>query len=105
MCKYVCIYTYKVVSLKYYSTSVSQTFPANLCFLLVYVQIAFCSVYVAEWLPFEKELPAWFTLCSLYIMSICNFDYFPFWFEDRIWDLIAQFLNLNLNSLLVKRQK
>ena len=38
------------------------------------------SVYVAEWPSFGKELPARLTLCSLCIMSICNFKYLPFWF-------------------------
>ena len=36
-----------------------------------------------------KELPARLTLCFLCIMSFCNFSYFPFCFEGRIWVLIA----------------
>ena len=32
------------------------------------------SVYVAEWPPFGKELLTRLTICSLCIMSICNFS-------------------------------
>ena len=38
----------------------------------------FSSVYVAEWPPFWKELLTRLTVCSLYILTICNFSYFPF---------------------------
>ena len=38
------------------------------------------SVWVAEWTPFWKELLARLTICSLRILTICNFSYFPFWF-------------------------
>ena len=58
-------------------------------FHLKYVKMFFSSVYVAEWPPFRKELPVRLTLCSLRIISVCNFSYFPFRFEGRIWDLIA----------------
>ena len=34
----------------------------------------FSSVEVAEWPSFRKELPARFTICSIDIMSICNFS-------------------------------
>ena len=56
----------------------------------MYVQIVFSSVYVAEWTPSGKALPARLNLCSLCIMSICNFSYFLFSFECRIRVLIAQ---------------
>ena len=36
-----------------------------------------------------KEPPARLTLCSLCIMSICNFSYFRFGFEGGIWFLFA----------------
>ena len=35
------------------------------------------SVYVAEWPPFGKELLTRLTICSLSILTICNFSYFP----------------------------
>ena len=51
----------------------------------IQIQLFYSSVYVAEWPPFGKELPAPLTLCSPGIMSICNSSYFPFWFKG--WDL------------------
>ena len=44
---------------------------------------------MAKWPPFGKELPTLLTICSLCILTICNFSYFPFGFEDRICVLIA----------------
>ena len=44
----------------------------------------FGSVKVAEWPPSGKELLTLLTICSLCIFSVCNFYYFPFWFEDGI---------------------
>ena len=41
----------------------------------------FSSVWVAELPPFGKELHTWLTICSLCILTICNFSYFPF----RFW--------------------
>ena len=38
--------------------------------------IVFSSVWVAEWPSFEKELLTWLTICSLCILTICNFSYF-----------------------------
>ena len=38
------------------------------------------SVRVAEWPAFGKELLTWLTICSLCILTICNFSYFPIWF-------------------------
>ena len=49
-------------------------------FDLMCVHISFSSVWVAEWSPFGKELLTPFTICSLWIMTICNFSYFTFWF-------------------------
>ena len=42
-----------------------------------------CSVLVAEWPPFGKEMLTRLTICSLCILTICNFSYFPFWFRGR----------------------
>ena len=44
------------------------------------VHIIFSSVWAAEWPPFGKEVLTWLTICSLCILSICNFSYFPFRF-------------------------
>ena len=41
----------------------------------------FSSVLVAEWPPFEKELFTRLTLGSLFILTIRNCSYFPFWFS------------------------
>ena len=38
------------------------------------------SVLVAEWPYFGKELFPLLTICSLCILTLCNFNYFPFWF-------------------------
>ena len=63
----------------------------SVTFHLMDVQIIFSSLKAAEseWPPFEKELLTWLTICSLCIMSVCNFSYFPFGFEGRIWVLIT----------------
>ena len=42
----------------------------------------FSSILVAEW-PFsgeKKELLTRVIMCYLCILTICNFNYFPFWF-------------------------
>ena len=49
-------------------------------FHLMFVHIIFSSVLVAEWPYFGKELLPRLTICSLCILTICNFSYFPFWF-------------------------
>ena len=49
-------------------------------FHLMFVHIILSSVLVAEWPTFEKELNPRLTICSLCILAICNFSYFPFWF-------------------------
>ena len=49
------------------------------------VHIFFSSIWVAEWPPFGKELPIRLTICSLCILTICNFSYFV----GRIRILIA----------------
>ena len=49
-------------------------------FHLMFVNIIFSSVWVAEWQSFEKELLTRLTICSLCILTICYFSYFPFWF-------------------------
>ena len=49
-------------------------------FHLMCVHIIFSSFWVAERLSFGKELHTRLTMCSLCILTICNFSYFPFWF-------------------------
>ena len=53
-------------------------------FHLMCVHIIFSLVWVAELPPFGKELLTRLTICSLRILTICNFSYFPFSFEDWI---------------------
>ena len=45
--------------------------------IVMFVLYTFSSVWVAEWPPFGKQLPARLAIC---ILSICKFIYFPFWF-------------------------
>ena len=62
----------------------------SVTFHLMFVHIIISSDWVAEWLPFGKELFTRLTICSLCILTICNFSYFPFFgFVDWIWVLIA----------------
>ena len=42
----------------------------------MWMHIMFSSVWVAEWLSFGKEL---FSICSLCILTFCDFIYFKFW--------------------------
>ena len=57
-----------------------------------------CSYYFkfgldAEWPPFGKELSTMLTIIhALCILTICNFNYFPFWFEGGIGFYMLQFL-------------
>ena len=46
-------------------------------FHLICVQNIFSSVWDAEWPAFGKELLTRLTICSLCILTICNFRYFP----------------------------
>ena len=52
----------------------------SVTFHLTCVHIIFSSVWVAEWPPPGKKLLTRLTICSLCILTICNFSYFPFWF-------------------------
>ena len=45
------------------------------------VHIIFSSVLVAEWPYFRKELLPRLAICSLRILTLCNFSYFPFSFR------------------------
>ena len=73
----------------------------SVTFHLMYVQIVISSIYVAEWPPFGKELTR-LIVCSLSLMSICNFNYFPFWFLGQdlgsdctsCWSLLTFFFSL-----------
>ena len=42
----------------------------------MFVHYTFSSVWVAEWPPFRKELPARLAMCYC-ILSICNIYLFP----------------------------
>ena len=48
-------------------------------FRLTCIHIIFCSVLVAEWPPFGKQLLTQLTIFSLCILTLCSFSYFPFW--------------------------
>ena len=52
----------------------------SLTFQLMNVHIIFSSVLVAEWPHFRKYLLPRLTICSLCILTVSNFSYFPFWF-------------------------
>ena len=39
----------------------------------------FSSVWVDEWPPFWKQMLTRLTICSFCALTICNFNYFPFW--------------------------
>ena len=52
----------------------------SVTFQFTCVHIIYSSVLVAEWPPFGKELLIRLTTCSLFILTICSFSYFPFWF-------------------------
>ena len=40
----------------------------------------FSSVWVTEWPPFGKKLLTRLAMCTLCILTICNFSYLLFWF-------------------------
>ena len=46
-------------------------------FHFMFVHYTFSSVWVAEWPPFEKKLPARFAISSHCILSIYNISLFP----------------------------
>ena len=55
-------------------------------FYLIFVYYAFSSVWVADWPPFGKMLPAWLAICSHRLLSICIFLFiFHFGFKSGIW--------------------
>ena len=49
-------------------------------FHLTCVHIIFSSVWIAEWPSLGKKLLTLLTICSLCILTIFNFSYFPVWF-------------------------
>ena len=82
----------------------------NNCSLIPYVFILFLVRYwVAEWSSFGKELLTRLTMCSLCILTICNFSYFPFSFRGldlgsgcfRSWSLGTFFTFMHLFQLRV----
>ena len=55
----------------------------SVMFHIMFVHYTLSSVWVAEWPPFGKELPARLAICSHCILSIIIFVifiYYPFWF-------------------------
>ena len=73
-------------------------------FQLMFVKSIFSSVWVAEWSPFGKKLPTWLTICSLCILTICDFSYFPFWFFGRdSGSLLLQFLVIAYLSRVMRK--
>ena len=65
----------------------------SVTFHLMYVQIVFSSVLIAEWALFGKELPAFFVYCLFVFLDNSRFG-----FEGMIWVLIA---NVSGHCLLV----
>ena len=60
-----------MVSVAYFGVRVSVMFH------LMFVPYTFSSVWVTEWPPFGKKLPARLTICSHCLLSICNIYLFP----------------------------
>ena len=75
-----------------FGVSVSVTFD------LMCVHIIFSSVWGAEWPSVWEELLTRLTMCSLCTLTICNFSYFLFGFEDCIWVLIASVPSIFLHT-------
>ena len=76
-----------MVSVSYFGVRFSVMFH------FMFVHYTFSSVWVAEWPPFGKYLPARLAMCSHCILSICNIYLFPrFGFKSGISLLIGQFL-------------
>ena len=48
-------------------------------FHLMFVNIIFSTVLVAEWPHFGEKLHSRLTICSLCIFTTCFFTYFLFW--------------------------
>ena len=62
----------------------------SVMFHFIFVYYTFSSVWVAEWPPFRKKLPARWAICSHCSLSICNIYLFPvFGFKSGICLLIA----------------
>ena len=78
-----------------FGVSVSVTFH------VMRVHIIFVR-FGSEWLPFRKELSAPLAICSHCVLTICYFNYFPFWF-DLTWDVIASVLGLCILLLFITR--
>ena len=65
---------------------------------LMCVHIIFSWVWVGEWPPFGEELLTRMAICSLCILTICNFSYFPFWFW--VLDLGSDFFGIGFSQCL-----
>ena len=53
--------------------SVSMLFLPSVC--LYDIELG-----LAEWPPFGREMLIRLTICSLCVLTYCNFSYFPLWF-------------------------
>ena len=62
---------FEVVSVSFFGVRVSVIFH------FMFVHYPLSSVWVAEWPPFGKQLPAGLAICSHCILSICNNYFFP----------------------------
>ena len=63
--------------------------PVSVIFHLIFAHYAFSSVWVADWPPFGKKLPAWLAICSHRLLSICILFISHFGFKSGILLLIA----------------
>ena len=52
----------------------------SVTFLPVCIRVVLASACVAGWPPFGKKLLTRLTICSLCVLTMCSFSYFPFWF-------------------------
>ena len=68
-------FDYRIVSISISISVFYQQFKPPWLDSLYY----FSSVLVAEWSRFGNKLLSRLTICSLCILTICNFSYFSFW--------------------------
>ena len=69
-------------------------------FHLIFVNIIFSLVWVAEWPPFGKELPTQLSICSLCILTICYLSFFAF--RSRLSSTTINILQSSKVQLLSK---
>ena len=72
---------FDLVSISFYNRMNKIKIPKSFGDVSPYIcSYKLSSVCVAEGQPFGKELSTRLTVCSLCILTICNFSYFSFWF-------------------------